>query len=85
MTRQTISKPRRRDARQPVEQQHDAHEVAVPERVRHREERRGRVEPRDDVVGAAGAQAELAHDRRADHHDEDREHEPTPASTPAAS
>jgi len=43
--------------------------------VRHGKESRGGTEPGHEVVAAAGAKTELAHDGLADHDREDRENE----------
>src|SRR5712671_649004 len=54
------------------QEQRDAHEIAPAESVRHGEEGRGGAEPGHQVVAAAGAQSQLAHDGAAYHHGEDR-------------
>src|SRR5258708_34615756 len=55
-----------------LQEQRDAHEIAPAEGMRHGEERRGGAEPGHQVVAAAGAQSQLAHDGAAYHHGEDR-------------
>jgi hypothetical protein len=54
------------------QEQRDAHEIAPAEGVRHREERGSRAKPRDEVIGAASAKTELAHDGLTNHDREDR-------------